>query len=80
LTGASARNALRDRGAELAEKPVGVFELERLSPVAFRGYAEWIRVSRPGEREECLAEMKAVRTSPKKVAVVVLEWSCDPST
>lgn len=78
LTAASARGALRQRGAELAEKPVVVLELERLSALAFRGYAEWTRASRPGQKEECAAQMKAMRATPEKVAVTVLDWSCDP--
>jgi hypothetical protein len=79
LSAASARNALRDRASELAEKPVWIFELERLSAVAFRGYSEWTRISRPSQKEDCSAEMKAARTSSRKVAVTVLEWGCDPS-
>jgi hypothetical protein len=77
LDTAVARAALRSRGAELASKPVGVFNFERISATAIRGLAEWAYVSPSKSREECFALMEATLRSPGNIAVTVIETACE---
>ncbi|HEV7483573.1 MAG TPA: hypothetical protein VGO13_10790 [Solirubrobacterales bacterium] len=77
LDTAAARGALRARGAELAGKPVGIFNLERTSATAIRGLAEWAFVDPAKSREECFALMEATLRSPGNIVVEVLETNCE---
>jgi len=77
LDAAAARAALRSRGAELAGKPVGIYNLERVAATAIRGLAEWAYVTPAKSREECFALMEATLRSPGNVAVEVIETDCE---
>jgi hypothetical protein len=76
LAATAARTALRSRGAELAGKAVGIFNLERTSATTVRGLAEWSQATRPTGREECFALMEAVLAAPEDLSVEVIETDC----
>jgi Excalibur calcium-binding domain len=82
LDAAAAHNALRSRGAELAGKPVGIYNLERVSATAIRGLAEWAHRGPLNSREECFALMEATLRSSGSISVEVIETGCEavPST
>ena len=81
LTAARASAAFRDRGAEIADKPVALGFLERLSRTSFEGSAEWTQrpPTAPKTKEECFALMEASLTSSNQVRVEVIETGCEPS-
>ncbi|HET7417325.1 MAG TPA: excalibur calcium-binding domain-containing protein [Solirubrobacterales bacterium] len=79
LTAARAANAIRARGAQLAEKPVALGFLERLSRTSFVGSVEWSRrvATVPATREECFASLEATLTASRTVQVAVIESTCE---
>ena len=79
LTAREALKAFRDRGAELADKPVGIYQLERLDALSFRGLAEWTRQSEaiPPFLEECFYLMEARRSPGGSVGVRRIESGCE---
>lgn len=77
LNAAAARSALRARGAELAGRSVGIYNLERASATAIRGLAEWVRPGPAKSREECFALMEATLRAPGDISVAVIETGCE---
>jgi len=77
MSATAARNALRARGAELAKKPVGVFNLERVTATAMRGLAEWTQLNPSKTTEECFALMEATLRAPEEISVEVIETGCE---
>ena len=80
LTATRAASAMRNRGAEIAGKPVTLGFLERQSRVSFRGIAEWTQrpAKVPSSKEECFARMEAGLTSSDRIRVEVIETGCEP--
>ncbi len=78
LSDSAARRALRERGTELAGKPVRIYNLERVAATALRGLAEWTPpFDRTKPREECFALLEATLRSPGNVSVAVIESGCE---
>ncbi|MGD9734500.1 MAG: excalibur calcium-binding domain-containing protein [Solirubrobacterales bacterium] len=79
LTARQAKAAFRARGAELADKPVGIYQLERLDALSFRGLAEWTRQSeeQPPVLEECFSLMEARRAVGGAVGIRRIESACE---
>jgi hypothetical protein len=77
LTAARALAALKQAALELAGHRVPIEALERISLIAFRGYAEWTRQAHPGQ-EECFALLEAKRADSGRVTTQPLETACEP--
>ncbi len=80
FTAAEARTAIRSRATELADRPVAIVSLERISATAFYGLAEWTQaaISPPGSTEECFALMEAASTGAGRTTVALIESDCKP--
>jgi hypothetical protein len=79
LTAARALAAMAQAARTLAGKSVPIEALERVSLVAFTGYAEWTRPAHPG-LEECSARLEARLSPSGHLATQPLETSCEPAT
>ncbi len=82
LTAEKARAAIRPRASELADKPVAIVSLERISATAFYGLAEWTQpaISPPGSIETCFALMEAALDSSGRLTVSLIESDCKLAT
>lgn len=78
LTAARALAALKGAARILAHGPVPIEALERVSLVAFQGYAKWTQPAHPG-REACFAQLEARRADDGSVTAEALETSCEPA-
>ncbi len=76
LSADQARAAIRQKGAEVAGKPVVVLFVEREGPQQFLGAVEWTQRNTEQQKEECSASFEVEMTSSREIRTSTIESSC----